>query len=264
VTSPTEQAPGSILDPAERAARFQEGPPKLSRRVVWFVIGAVAVLGIGGAFADHSFNVTSQTPTTTAVTKDRSVARTLSQYVGLRVLSNRAAPALELVDQHGVPFHLASLSGRVTVLTFLDPRCTDICPVVSAELRQAASDLGRGASTTAFVVVDANPSDLGRAAASAGIRADHLGSLPDLYFLSGSLPELNKVWVRYDVTIDYDPTTRRLAHTNIIYVISRSGRLTYSLAPFGNESFSGGFSLSLAETQRFASGLAHYVGAASR
>ncbi|HLX77925.1 MAG TPA: hypothetical protein VKR27_03505, partial [Acidimicrobiales bacterium] len=119
MTSPTEQADGSILNPAERAARFKEDPPKISRRVIWFVIGAFAVLGIGGAFADHSFNVTSQTPGTTAVTKDRSVARTMAQYVGLRVLSNRAAPSLDLVDQHGRPFHLASLTGRVTVLTFL-------------------------------------------------------------------------------------------------------------------------------------------------
>ena len=44
---------------------------------------------------------------------------------------NRPAPDFHLVSQSGQPVSLASLRGSVTLLTFLDPRCTDDCPVAT-------------------------------------------------------------------------------------------------------------------------------------
>lgn len=238
---------------------FKEGPPKFPRRAIWIGIAALAVLGIGGAFADHSFNITSSTPPSTTLLHGPRIPKTLAGFVGLRILDHRPAPSLDLVDQYGSHFNLHALSGRVVVLTFLDPRCADICPVVSAELRDATIDLGDHVRSVTFVVVNTNPGHLGLGALGAAINHDRLGSLPRLYFLSGPLRVMNKIWTSYGVTVEYDPTTGRVAHTNVIYVIGPTGRLDYSLGPFGNESFAGTFSLSPGEIRRFADGIAQYV-----
>ena len=51
------------------------------------------------------------------------------------------APAFSLTDQHGRDVTLASLRGKVVLLTFLDP-CTSDCPLEAQEFRQAGQLLG--------------------------------------------------------------------------------------------------------------------------
>ena len=248
-----------MLDPAERTARFAEGPPRFPRKYLWIAIAVAAVLGVGGAFADHSFNVPSEAPKTVAAKTAPKDSNTTAHFVGLRVLSGKPAPALHLVDQAGTPFSLASTDKRIVILTFLDPRCSDICPVVSAELLQASRDLGSRASQVAYIVVDANPGDIGPGAPVGALEHEGLSLLPHSYFLAGSLKALNKVWTSYGVNVEYQPASRRLAHTNVIYVIARGGRLDFALQPFGNEASSGVFSLPTTEVDRFAAGLAVYA-----
>ena len=50
---------------------------------------------------------------------------------------NFRAPAFTLTDQHGRTVTLASLRGKVVLLTFLDPVCTGDCPLEAQEFRQA-------------------------------------------------------------------------------------------------------------------------------
>lgn len=52
------------------------------------------------------------------------------------------APGFTLTDQDGQAMSLASLRGRAVVLEFMDPHCTDICPIVSREFIDAYRDLG--------------------------------------------------------------------------------------------------------------------------
>jgi cytochrome oxidase Cu insertion factor (SCO1/SenC/PrrC family) len=254
---------GAHFDEEERRAQFTKGPPKLPRKVIWIAIGIVAVLGIGGAYADQSFNVPPTSSPKQKVHHAKTVQRTLATFVSLRTLSGRPAPPIDLVDQAGLPFSLRSVSGRAVVLGFLDPRCRDICPVESAEVRDAEHDLGSRLASVAFVIVDANPHDLGAAAAKQGYLKSGLSSFPDVYFLSGSLVALDRIWKAYGVTVFFDPATGALAHTNVIDIINASGRLVYSLEPFGNELESGAYVLSTNEVQRFASGIARYAERAS-
>lgn len=251
------------LSTEERAERFSQDPPKLPRKVIWIAIGIIAVLGIGGAFADSSFNVPSTAPSKSKVHDAKRVAKTLGVFVNLRTLPRRPAPPVDLLDQTGVPFSLRSVAGRTVVLSFLDPRCHDICPVESAELRAAEHDLGSRLAKVAFVVVDANPRDLGSAAAQQGYVASGLSSFPDAYFVSGPLATLDQIWKSYGVTVVFDPATGDLAHTNVIDIIDPAGRLDYSLEPFGDELPSGAYVLPTNEVQRFASGIALYAERAS-
>lgn len=260
------KAPGeesTLLSREERAQHFSHGPPRLPRRTIWIAIGVFAVLGIGGAFADSSFNVT-HAPRTPKVHDASRAPETLREFINLRALTGGPAPALQLVDQLGRAFSLGSLRNKAVVLTFLDPRCRDICPVERAELRAASRDLGARASGVAFVVVDANPHDLGAQAAKAGFAATGLSSLGSSYFLAGPLRSLDRIWTAYGVTVVFDPATGQLTHTNVIDIIGPSGRLDFSLGPFGNESPSGMYVLPKDEIARFATGTARYVEKALR
>ena len=58
----------------------------------------------------------------------------------------RPAPGFTLTDQDGRVLPLSAFRGKVVVLEFMDPHCTDICPIVSAEFTDAYRDLGRQAA----------------------------------------------------------------------------------------------------------------------
>ena len=49
----------------------------------------------------------------------------------------RPAPGFTLTDQDGRVLPLSAFRGKVVVLEFMDPHCTDICPIVSAEFTNA-------------------------------------------------------------------------------------------------------------------------------
>jgi cytochrome oxidase Cu insertion factor (SCO1/SenC/PrrC family) len=252
------------LSVEERSAHFKQGPPALPRKLIWIAIAIIAVLGIGGAFADSSFNVPPVSKPANKVHDAKKVPRTLAQFVGLRVFARHLAPAVDLVDQNGRSFSLAMLKGRAVALTFLDPLCRDICPVEAAEIRQAAADLGSARSQVAFVIINANPHDVGALAVRSALSGTGLSDLADAYFVSGTLSQLDKIWSAYGVTVEYVPSSGQLGHTNVIDIIDPGGRLAYALEPFGNEAKSGTFTLPAAQEKRFATGIATYLKEAAR
>jgi protein SCO1/2 len=68
----------------------------------------------------------------------------------------RPAPGFTLTDQDGRVRPLSAFRGKVVVLEFMDPHCTDICPIVSAEFTDAYRDLGRQAGQVVFAAVNVN------------------------------------------------------------------------------------------------------------
>jgi AhpC/TSA family len=80
-----------------------------------------------------------------------SVPTSLGNLMSLTPVPGQAAPAFTLTDQAGRTLSLASLKGRVVVLEFMDPHCTDICPIVSKEFIDAYHDLGSAASHMVFL-----------------------------------------------------------------------------------------------------------------
>ena len=62
--------------------------------------------------------------------------------MGLSPVPAGPAPGFTLTDQNGRTVSLSALRGKVVVLEFMDPHCTDICPMVSQEFVDAYHDLG--------------------------------------------------------------------------------------------------------------------------
>jgi protein SCO1/2 len=173
-------------------------------------------VGIGAAIAIARSSSTAPTA---------AVANTLTPETANRNLDTGAplsavAPGFTLTDQFGKRISLRSFRGKVAIVSFNDPECTTICPLTTTALLQAKKLLGPAGSRVELLGIGANP----EATQVKWVRdySQAHGMLHKWHFLTGSLPELRRVWRDYGIeaavvkgTIDHTPAT---------YVIDSHGR----------------------------------------
>jgi protein SCO1/2 len=159
---------------------------------------------------------------------------------GLRwTLPNTPAPAVRLPDQSGRMTSLASLQGRTVLLTFLDSRCTNLCPIEGAQLAAVQKGLPE-AKRPELVVISVNPADT-RASVAKFVR--QAGWTQPWRWLLGTRATLAPVWKAYHIgvrlshgqAVQTGKTTIRVAgsvvHTIALYVIDPQGRERYGYLP---------------------------------
>ena len=152
-----------------------------------------------------------------------TVPTSLAYLMGLSTLPAKAAPGFTLTDQAGKTVSLASLRGHAVVLEFMDPNCTDICPIVSQEFIDAYKDLGVAASHVVFIAVNVNPFHVDVASMATYSREHQLNSLPSWHFLTGPVSALQSVWHDYGVAVSAPNATADVVHTSVAYFIDPSG-----------------------------------------
>ena len=135
-----------------------------------------------------------------------------------------AAPPFRLTDQNGSQVSLASLRGKVVLLTFLDPVCTSDCPLIAQEFRAADQILGAKSRQVELVAIVANPVYRAVSYTQAFDRQELLTSVPNWRFLTGSLTQLKQAWRNYSVAAEIVPSGGMIAHNDVAYVIDASGR----------------------------------------
>jgi cytochrome oxidase Cu insertion factor (SCO1/SenC/PrrC family) len=133
------------------------------------------------------------------------------------------APNFTLTSQDGRPVSLASLRGKVVLLSFLDPVCTSDCPIIAAELRAADGLLGSRASDAELVAVVANPTYTSTAYTRAFDLQEGLNAVPNWLFLTGTASQLATVWHYFGVEVEDLPGGAMAAHNDIAYVINAKG-----------------------------------------
>lgn len=268
--SPNDRAP------IDRSAALAAGAPRVPANFIWWILGAVLVLSLGGLIAEHVLSAAGLNPTPTTTTTSPSATRVSPQntpapptanqtlsaalptFMGLTTPSPRPAAGFSLTDQNGQPVTMPSDSGHVVVLTFFDAPCNDICPVLAAEIEQADKDLGAQASDVEFVTVNTDPSALAASDATPA-EATGLTALPNWRFATGPLATLNNVWKAYDVSISVNPKTGLEAHSDVMDFVDGGGFLRYRATPFADESSNGAYTLSSASEARWAQGMAAYA-----
>ncbi len=247
VAPPARDTPGAVV--IDRAAAFAAGPSRIPRRVVGWFLGAVVLLGGGGAVADHFFGGPAGSPAASP-----QLPASLSALMQLTRTPASDAPAFSLTDQRGRAVSPAGLRGRVVVLTFFDAPCDDICPVLEAELAAAYRDLGADAPRVALVAVNTDP--LAPSPSSARAAAGALATLGAWHFLTGPLPRLDAVWSAYGITVDVQRSTGAVSHNDLLYFVDPSGRLRLRATPYANENGAGRFTLSAPTIAAWAEGIA--------
>ena len=138
---------------------------------------------------------------------------------------NYPAKGFALTDQNGRAVSLASLRGKVVLLTFLDPVCTSACPLIAQDFRAADQLLGPAARHVELVAIAANPVYYQLADTRAFTRQEHLNQVPNWLFLTGPLPQLRQVWQDYSVVAEVLPAGSMAGHSEIAVIIDRSGHV---------------------------------------
>jgi cytochrome oxidase Cu insertion factor (SCO1/SenC/PrrC family) len=166
---------------------------------------------------------------------------------------NFAAPAFTLTDQHSRQVSLASLRGKVVLLTFLDPVCTSDCPLIAQEFREADQVLGASSRHVELVAIVANPVYHSTAYTRAFDSQEGLSGVPNWLFLTGSVAQLQQTWTRYGMAAQIVPAGGMIAHNDVAYVIDASGRtraeLNFDPGP-GTASTKSSFAVELATQAR--------------
>ncbi|HWF82546.1 MAG TPA: SCO family protein [Streptosporangiaceae bacterium] len=137
------------------------------------------------------------------------------------------AASFNLSNVSGQPVSLASLRGKVLLLTFLDPVCTTDCPLLAQELRDADRLLGTKARDVELVAIAANPLYYSAPYLRAFDQQEGLSRLRNWTYLTGSLSELRQVWTNYGVIVEKLPGGQMVAHNDLVFVIDASGRVRF-------------------------------------
>ncbi len=193
-------------------------PATLRRAIGAASLGSIAAVGAVAMLAVGAIPMASASANPNA---DPIIAEAIG---GSGAALNYPAPAFRLTDPRGAPVTLASLRGKVVLLTFLDPVCTTDCPLIAQEFREAGQLLGNDSKRVELVAVVANNIYYSPAFTNAFDRQERLDTVPNWLYLTGTLPQLTRVWRAYGVAVESLPGGAMVAHSDLAFVIDGAGR----------------------------------------
>jgi len=132
---------------------------------------------------------------------------------------SRRAPAFALRDQDGRMTSLADQRGRVVLLTFLDSRCDQDCPIEARQLAAVEHALGR-VDGPVLLIVSVNPADRPDSV-RAFMRKAGLAGGWTWHWLMGTEAQISEVWRSYLITVIVQKAD--IAHDTVLYLVDRSG-----------------------------------------
>ena len=199
------------------------------------ILAATAIALLVVHYHDEHGSVSSIRPA--GVPQD--VSTSLANLMALNPVPSHSAPAFTLTDQDGRTLSLSSFQGHPVVLEFMDPHCTDICPIVSQELVDAYHDLDKSRPAVVFLAINVNPYHLGAAAVAAFSKEHRLDDIPTWHFLTGPLPVLRSIWSRYGIEVQARGPNADVVHSSIVYFIGPSSNERFIAAPTDDHTKSG-------------------------
>jgi cytochrome oxidase Cu insertion factor (SCO1/SenC/PrrC family) len=234
------------------------------RRTALAAAGTVAVLLIAGLVTAAVAGRRHDTAAALAAQRPSGIPASVSlpviNLMGLSPVPAKAAPGFRLTDQQGRTLTLSSLRGKVVVLNFMDPHCTDICPLVSQEFVDARHDLGQRAGQVVFAAVNVNQF-FNRVSDVAAFSSEHqLSSIPSWHFFTGAVTSLQAAWRAYDVTVEAPEPGADIVHTSVMYFIAPDGRERYIAVPMDDHTASGNAYLPASQIAAWGRGIAQVAG----
>ena len=227
-------------EPSQRPRWPQTGPgPAAAGRPEWPVGSAAQPLApkaLGGVLATTSARSVGAVAAVAVILlgaapmAPASANRTADPILAQAIAGNSTtldvpAPDFQLTDQNGQPVSLASLRGKVVLMTFLDPVCTTDCPIIGQEFKQAGVLLGSADRNVELVAIVANPTYRAVAFTRAFDRQEGLNTVPNWLYLTGSLSQLGQVWGQYGISVENLPAGAMVEHNDLAMVIDRTGHV---------------------------------------
>jgi cytochrome oxidase Cu insertion factor (SCO1/SenC/PrrC family) len=139
------------------------------------------------------------------------------------------APSFRLTDQHGRAVTLASMRGKVILLTFLDDTCTVDCPLIAQEFRQAGQQLAHSQHVE-LVAINYNPLYTQLSYIQAFDHQEHLDGIANWRYLTGTPAQLRQIWHSYGVApAEVLPAGSMIGHGDYAFVIDQAGHMRREL-----------------------------------
>lgn len=183
---------------------------------IWLILASVVIAGALVYFSLSSLDSTQR-------------------YEGTEI--GGEASDFQLTDQNGSLVNLSDFRGKVVVLTFMDSKCQDTCPLTAVHFREAHRQLNQDeAKQVVFLGVNVNVEESAVADVSETTRAWHLDEIPNWHFLTGNHEELEPVWKDYGVSAAHNPDGNSMMHTPGTFLIDPLGQKRWYLStPFSVE-----------------------------
>ena len=146
------------------------------------------------------------------------------------------APDFQLTNQNGSTVHLTDFRGKVVVLTFMDSKCQDTCPLTAVHFREAYLQLDQNESKqVVFLGVNVNVEESAIADVLETTQTWHLDEIPSWHFLTGSHEVLQPVWKDYGASAAPSPDGHSIMHTPGTFLIDPSGQKRWYIStPFSS------------------------------
>jgi cytochrome oxidase Cu insertion factor (SCO1/SenC/PrrC family) len=142
----------------------------------------------------------------------------------------RRAPPFELRDQNRRVVSLPELRERPVLLTFLDSRCVEQCPIAGRQLGTILRGMP-AADRPALLIVSVNPAGDTPASIRHAAAKWRLAGPYRWHWLRGTRSQLAAIWRDYGIIVE--PTTNDITHGLALYLIDRRGyERTGYLFPF--------------------------------
>jgi protein SCO1 len=141
------------------------------------------------------------------------------------------ASDFQLTDQNGSIISLSDFRGKVVVLTFIDPKCTDTCPITAVHFREVHRKLNpEEATEVVFLGVNVNTEASSVTEMLETTRAWHLDEIPGWHLLTGSQDVLAPIWKDYGVSAVHSHDGNSIMHTPGTFLIDTSGQKRWYLS----------------------------------
>ena len=135
------------------------------------------------------------------------------------------APDFRLTDQNGSYVSLSDFHGKVVVLTFMDSKCKDTCPLTAAQFLEAYKQLNQSeAKQVVFLGVNVNVMANTVTIVLETTHEWHLAGIPSWHFLTGDAKALEPVWKDYAIAVQPLPDGSEIMHTPGVFIIDSSGQ----------------------------------------
>jgi protein SCO1 len=129
-----------------------------------------------------------------------------------------------LVDQNSREFQFSKLTGRVVVVAFAYTTCPDVCPLITAALRQVQVGLTPDERKKVFLLTITTDPEIDSPKVFAGYGKRYGADFANWSFLTGDQAALQKVWKNFGVGVKRKG--RGLVdHTPLTAVVDRHGKM---------------------------------------
>jgi protein SCO1/2 len=184
-------------------------------RALFFHAGTAALLVVGSA---ASFAMSGSEPARGELPFPAEDLRTVYE-----------APALSLVNQAGEPVELASLRGKVVVLTSVYASCPHTCPVILQQAKASVAALEPAKLDDLRIIAVTMDPENDDQDVLAMLAENHGLDAPLFNLVTGPVPEVESTLDRMQITRVRDPETGVINHANLFLLIDRDGKLAFRL-----------------------------------